>query len=355
MRVTEPGMWGAIKPLLIKKRRLFLIFENREICQNLKKYHSLEHIIWDEVDGKKEILKFFNQNIVFILAFEQDDKALDCVSYLTKNNENWMATRNYEIAKYENINSKAKKVIDWSIKNAPSHQAPEQWAMITQAIQMTMDIEGDYVEIGVYKGSSAKIAYDYFNILGMKKKCYFLDTFAGFNYKEASESSDIFWDGTHADVDVEKIRQYLQTNWNKKPQSKLVEKITQYLQTSSWYKKSQLKPVKKIRQYLQNSSGDQKSQFKLVKNNICQDNLDCVEKISVCNVDVDLYEAVKAALIKSFPLVSKGGIIIVQDPGKTPALIGARLALKEFTDEIGSDKFYEIYLPSSGQTYLIKK
>ena len=314
MRVTTRGMRNAFYLLEKRKKDVFFIFQSREIYENFEEFHDNKHMIWDEVEAKKYILNFFNQNIVFILAFEQDDQAIDCVSYLTKNNENWMATRNYEIAKYENINSKAKKVIDWSIKNCPSHKSPEQWAMIIQAIQMTMSIEGDYVEIGVYKGSSAKIAYDYLNISEMTKKCYFLDTFCGFNYKKASESSDIFWNGTHDDADIEDVKQYLQ-----------------------------------------NSIWDKKSHFEIVKNNICQDNLDFIEKISVCNIDVDLYEAVKAALIKSFPLVSKGGILIVQDPGKTPALIGARLALKEFTDEIGSDKFYEIYLPSSGQTYLIKK
>ena len=50
-----------------------------------------------------------------------------------------------------------------------------------------------------------------------------------------------------------------------------------------------------------------------------------------------------------------GGIIIVRNPGITPVLIGARLALEEFMDEGSSSEFHKIYLPSSGQTYLIKK
>ncbi len=72
------------------------------------------------------------------------------------------------------------------------------------------------------------------------------------------------------------------------------------------------------------------------------------------NIDVDLYEAVKAAKLTNVATrMVVGGIIIVEDPGHTPALIGSRLALHEFLDSLIAASFMHIYL-ESGQTFRIK-
>lgn len=78
-----------------------------------------------------------------------------------------------------------------------------------------------------------------------------------------------------------------------------------------------------------------------------------IQQIVIANVDVDLYEAVKAALFKVCHKIVRGGIIIVEDPGHTPLLIGARLALKEFMQSESGRQFMPIYM-ESGQTFLIK-
>ena len=49
----------------------------------------------------------------------------------------------------------------------------------------------------------------------------------------------------------------------------------------------------------------------------------------------------------------KNGIIIAEDYGHTPALIGAQKAVGEFLEEY-PDEFLPIYL-HSGQMFLIKK
>jgi hypothetical protein len=48
-----------------------------------------------------------------------------------------------------------------------------------------------------------------------------------------------------------------------------------------------------------------------------------------------------------------GGILIVEDPGHTPALIGSRLALQEFMDSPDAAAFTPVYM-ESGQTLLIR-
>jgi hypothetical protein len=78
-----------------------------------------------------------------------------------------------------------------------------------------------------------------------------------------------------------------------------------------------------------------------------------IERIAVANIDVDMYEAVRSALIKTAPRIASGGILIVEDPGHTPALIGSRLALEEFMATPIAAAFTPVYM-ESGQTLLIR-
>ena len=72
-------------------------------------------------------------------------------------------------------------------------------------------------------------------------------------------------------------------------------------------------------------------EVRVVKANIIRDSLPSdLTKVTLANIDVDMYEAVQAALYKIAPLVIKNGIMIVEDAGHTPALIGARIALDRF-------------------------
>lgn len=67
-----------------------------------------------------------------------------------------------------------------------------------------------------------------------------------------------------------------------------------------------------------------------------------------------MYEAVLFALFKIAPKIVTGGIMIVEDPGHTPALIGARVALEKFLYSNEGKLFTPIYM-ESGQFFLIKK
>ncbi len=73
----------------------------------------------------------------------------------------------------------------------------------------------------------------------------------------------------------------------------------------------------------------------------------------VANIDVDLYEAVRIALFKVAPKIVRGGIMIVEDPGHTPSLIGSRVALAEFLESSEASPFLPVYM-ESGQTLLVK-
>ena len=93
---------------------------------------------------------------------------------------------------------------------------------------------------------------------------------------------------------------------------------------------------------------------RVIQGNIITDELPSeIQKISVANIDVDMYDAVKAALYKVKDKIVKNGIIIAEDYGHTPSLIGAQKATLEFLDE-NPDMFIPIYL-NSGQLFLIRK
>lgn len=92
----------------------------------------------------------------------------------------------------------------------------------------------------------------------------------------------------------------------------------------------------------------------IVKSNIITDNLpDEIEHVAVCNIDVDLYEAVQYALYKVKDRVVKGGVIIAEDYGHTPELLGAQLAIDEFYEE-NEDEWFKIVC-TSGQCLLIRQ
>lgn len=179
---------------------------------------------------------------------------------------------------------------------------------IFQAIRMSADLNGCYVEIGTYRGDSARAALSYMKNSGIKKRAYFLDTYEGFSYAEAEKSSDCEWVNSHTDTSLDFVNKRLQ----------------------------------------------EFSNYQLVKANIISDELpEEIMDIAVCNIDVDMLEAVEAALEKVRPKMVSGGIIIAEDFGHTPALLGAQYAVLKFLD-LYKNEFYSMYL-QSGQFLMIKK
>jgi hypothetical protein len=68
----------------------------------------------------------------------------------------------------------------------------------------------------------------------------------------------------------------------------------------------------------------------------------------------DVFEGFDAALASArcSPRMTPGGIVIVEDPGHTPYLVGARVALDEFLASRTAAGFLPIYM-ESGQTFLV--
>jgi len=184
-------------------------------------------------------------------------------------------------------------------------------AYLLQLIDNVLNLEGDILEIGCFRGSTSCVLVNYFNKLGVSKKLYFLDTFEGFNYEQAKNSIDKKWYGTHESEGYEVIKKRILSR---------------------------------------NTEGNN---VQVIKSNIFDENsLNFTDSISLVSIDVDMYEAVYESLLKVENKIVKNGIIVCEDYGHLPALIGANAAVDEFLSKTKT-KFFKLYL-NSGQLLLIK-
>lgn len=184
---------------------------------------------------------------------------------------------------------------------------------IMQALERTRDLEGCYLEIGVDSGDSMLAALCYAEAAQIDRKMIFADTFEGFKYDEASNSADVLWE-THLDRDIDTQLQHLRS---------IQDEFS--LQTS------------------------------LTKINICRDALpDEANPIALCNLDVDMYEAIVLALNKLHTRIVPKGVIIVEDYGHSPLTLGAQVAVDEFLESKAGDSFNAMYM-ESGQMFLFRR
>lgn len=258
---------------------------------------------------------------VFYVGFECDSDALPTLRAIRQHGGTFVPHMNFGKTDYRFVNRLAHNAMvkTWKKGESVSHLNTGIHENICEALDLTAHLEGDYVEIGVYRGGSALTALNYLDELAKRevstphKKAWLLDTYEGFNYEEAGRSSDTLWSGTHRLYGKDETMQYIR----------------------------------------QTIMVDVTSDFELVATNVCADKLPVgINKIAVANVDVDMYEATLAALHRVAPLIVQGGIIIAEDPTSTPGLYGALLALEEFMDSPAGAPFYKIFKGS--QYFLIK-
>ncbi|MEI6194097.1 MAG: TylF/MycF/NovP-related O-methyltransferase [Verrucomicrobiota bacterium] len=246
-----------------------------------------------------------------ILACDSDELAMQAVQFIRNRAGMFYygAARSFPAARYFHRDEAARLALKAAHGASLAMFDLPDFENIAQAIHATRSLAGDYVEIGVYKGSSAYFALDYMERAGIRRRSYFLDTFTGFDSGSAAASVDRTWFNTHTDTSREAVQKLL----------------------------AHFSPPHEV-----------------IKSNIITDALPAmIEKIAVCNIDVDMYEAVAAALVKVAPRMAVGGIIIAEDSGHTPLLIGAYAAGSDFLESPAGSAFVPVEM-MSGQLFLIK-
>lgn len=249
----------------------------------------------------------------FYVYFSTDEKAVDAITRIIKCGGMFIPPMQFTKTTYSRVGDCVSDTLAES--NGAVGQlfcGEELHENLCQAVDMTRDVEGDLLEIGVFSGSSAVTMMTHMRNRGIHRKCYLMDTFEGFTYAEAATSADSIWSGTHLMAAA--------------PQQAL------------------------LKQRMRNVG----QEFQFVKGNICADPVPAgIEKLALVNVDVDMYEATLAALHKVAPLVQPRGIIICEDPASTPGLYGAFVAMDEFMKSgEGKKKFVRVFMRS--QYFLIK-
>ena len=193
-----------------------------------------------------------------------------------------------------------------------AHGIGADFSNILQCIDYATRLEGCFVEIGCFRGSSSCVMANYINQLDINKKFYVYDYFDGFTYDEARLSPDHVWLNTHKTEGRDVIEKRIL------------------------------------------SRGIKQNQLYVFQRNIIEKNsLREIDKICFANLDVDIYEAVLEGLFRIHEKLVKGGIILVEDKGHSPKLLGAFVALTEFFDKIGFEKYFSLQL-ESGQQLLLK-
>ena len=129
------------------------------------------------------------------------------------------------------------------------------------------NIKGDFAELGVYKGETARVIH----LCSPDRKLHLFDTFQGFpaeDLKDETGKAAGYTTQHFADTGIEKVKQYMGNHQN------------------IIYHKG----------YFPESATGQEN-----------------EKFSLVSIDVDLHNPTKAGLEFFYPRLSKGGIILIHD------------------------------------------
>lgn len=259
----------------------------------------------------EEAFKDSEATKVFLCAFESDEKLVVALRKIIalKNAYYFTPLKFYPTSRYFHRNDLAREILKAEqLIDLPKFEVADYENLI-QAIDITRNISGDYVEIGVYQGRSAHMALKYMQARGFRRRSFFLDVFEGFTYDSATTSPDAFWVDLCTDTSIEAVSDFLREFDNKE----------------------------------------------IVKLDIIENDLPTsIKSIAVCNIDVDMYEAVLAALLKTAPLMNHGGIIVIEDQGHTPALAGGYLAVCDFLETDNAKDFIPVHM-GSGQMFLIRR
>jgi hypothetical protein len=250
---------------------------------------------------------------VFLLAFESDERMRSAVDRIRRLDRAFYfgADQVYPATRYMHTDEAAlsalriaeRRISEWS-----PHFYVGDSENLVQAIGATRRLEGDYLEIGVFQGKSAIVALEYMKQAGLERECWFLDTFEGFAYEQAARSADALYYGTHTETSLEQIRNRL-----------------------SGYERVHVEKCDVISDPLPAS----------------------IKRCALVNIDVDMYEATAAALRRAHPLMVSGGIMMVEDYGHTPLILGAQLAVHQFLDSEPGRSYTPIYL-RSGYIFLTR-
>jgi O-methyltransferase len=180
---------------------------------------------------------------------------------------------------------------------------PAALNQLCDAISQTRDLSGPVLEIGCANGATTVFLNKHMDELLIEKPYICIDTFDGFS------ANDIRFEAV---ARGKKNKAFLERCFadNKR----------------EWFMKTlELNRIRRVQ---------------VLQQDVVEYSFEAIENVSVCFIDVDLYRPVKSALEKVWPLMARGGIIVVDDcspsqPGCADHFDGAYQAFLEFSSAHG--------------------
>ncbi|QKF94591.1 macrocin-O-methyltransferase [Fadolivirus algeromassiliense] len=276
--------------------------------------HIHKVISFNELINNKQ--NYINNVIIPFCVF--DDSYYHICKFCTDNNIKFygFALVQDGLLKFKNIHyyNAVAKTYSLHKKYNTTHYDERDFYNIMQALDNTRNLEGVYIECGVMTGTSGLAALSFLEHINLQRKCYFIDTYEGFNYPNSDKSIDIRWDKTHfVEIGIEnKIKQMYSSNFKG-------------------------------------------LNFEIIKSDVMAHGLfNQFDKIACLNLDVDCYEPTLHVLLNVWHKIPIGGIIICEDPGHTPCLAGAFTAMNKFLYDMGFIKNFVPVKLESASYFLIK-
>lgn len=143
---------------------------------------------------------------------------------------------------------------------------------LTWAAKNALNVDGDFVECGVFKGFCSEVVFKYLDFQDLPRKAYLYDTFSGLPEKTSTKEERLTWDYTMYDPD--------------ELYNEVLKKFSQY------------KNVKIVRGVVPDTFEKE-----------------VPEKIAFLHIDMNSAEAEELALEHLFHKVSPGGFIVFDDFG----------------------------------------
>lgn len=166
------------------------------------------------------------------------------------------------------------------------------------------NIEGDFVECGVWRGGNAIVAARFFQLNGIDKNVWYCDTFEGMTRPTAA---DVTHTGLPAIDHFVHADKGSHNDWGYVPLEAVRENFA---------KRGLLSKVRFVK-------GD-------VLDTLSQEQEDLPSQISVLRLDTDWYESTRKELDVLYPLLSVGGVVLFDDYG---VWSGSRKAVDEYFEK----------------------
>lgn len=195
-------MRNALEARLALNQKAILLYDGYGEIDAILDDPRLGKII-DVCKDSPVVLDSLSGDDVVIYACTQDDLGLPFIEHLHRTERKYYPVWSAHPGGYVFTNTTAREVLNAEFE-FQKREGFNKWdfghrdfTALIQALEVTKDLSGCYLEVGCYRGSSAGAVLRYLAAKRRPMEAFFLDVFEGFQYDESEKSADAVWHGSH--------------------------------------------------------------------------------------------------------------------------------------------------------------